>query len=68
MFLKGLIMVFLSFKNLNKRILGPVFCLDVTQDNKYIVSGSSDRSIKVIDFEKRETVHSFTGIHEGKEN
>jgi len=40
-----------------------VTCLDVTNDDKYIISGSKDNSIRIFDFEKRELVYSFAGLH-----
>ncbi len=38
----------------------------MTPDNKFIISGSSDKSIKVFDFETRELVHKFEKAHLGK--
>ncbi len=40
--------------------------LTVTPDNKYIISGSRDGSIKVFDFEARREVHHFQEAHESK--
>ena len=43
-----------------------VTCLDVTKDDKYIISGSKDNSIRIFDFEKRELVYSFAGLHKSR--
>jgi len=40
--------------------------LTITPDDKYIVSGSRDGSIKVFDFEARREVHHFQEAHESK--
>ncbi len=35
----------------------------VTSDDKYIISGSSDKSIKIFDFETKQQVHHFQEAH-----
>ncbi len=39
----------------------------LTFDNKYIVSGSWDRSIKLFDIERKQEVHQFEYAHESKQ-
>lgn len=45
-----------------------VKCLAVTRDNTFLISGSSDLSIKVFDIEKKKDVHTFKNIHDGNFN
>jgi len=43
-------------------------CLAVTPDDKFLVTGSSDKSMKIIDIETQEEIHHFVDAHEGIEN
>ncbi len=38
----------------------------ITPDNKYFISGSEDKSIKVFDLSTQEEVYTFVNAHEGK--
>jgi len=38
----------------------------VSHNNRFIISGSDDRSIKVYDYEARESYHRFTDAHNGR--
>ena len=40
--------------------------VEVSDDNKYVVSGSKDKSIKVFDFATKQEVHHFTNAHESR--
>ena len=37
----------------------------ISKDNKFLISGSTDKSIKVFDLRTKELVHEFLDIHEG---
>ncbi len=49
-----------------------ILCLDavrsvaVTSNNKFIVSGSADKSIKVYNIETQQLIHHFENVHQGK--
>ena len=45
---------------------GEIRSVAITWDNKYIVSGSFDNSIKIFDIENKKEVYHFKNIHEGK--
>jgi len=47
--------------------LGPVSSVAVSQDGKFIFSGSQDRSIKVFDNKTKKQVHHFIDAHKGNE-
>ena len=38
----------------------------MTSDDKYIITGSADKSVKVFDLQKREDVYHFQEAHERK--
>ncbi len=38
----------------------------ITPDNSYIVSCSSDKSIRLFDFDSKELVYKWTEAHDGK--
>lgn len=38
----------------------------ITPDNKYIISGSQDRCIKIFDLLAKKEIHHFKNVHEGK--
>lgn len=48
------------------------YCLEnvdsvaVTSDNKFLISGSSDKSIKVWNFGTKDLYHHFENVHGGK--
>lgn len=46
--------------------LDPVHSVVVTSDNKYLISGSSDRSIKVFDLNTKQEIYHFKNAHKGK--
>jgi len=48
--------------------LGRVASVAVTSDDKYVVSGSWDKSLKVFDLQTRQQVHHFENAHKGMEN
>jgi len=37
----------------------------LTSDDKYVITGSADKSIKIIDFETKQEVHHFVDAHQG---
>ena len=37
----------------------------ISNNNKYIVSGSQDKSIKIWDLEDKKELHSFNNAHSG---
>ncbi len=39
----------------------------ITNNNQTIVSGSEDRSIKILDLLTKQEIHAFTDLHEGKQ-
>ena len=44
---------------------GAVTALAATSDSRFIISASTDKSIKMFDFNNKQQVHSFENIHEG---
>jgi len=46
--------------------LGPITSLTITPDDKFIVSGSTDQSIRIFNFSTKHCVHRFPATHEGK--
>ena len=47
--------------------LGTIHCLAVSTDNKYIVSGSDEKSLKVFDLENKKELHHLSGAHASNE-
>ncbi len=47
-------------------LIESIGALIVSPDNKYIISGSDDKSIKIFDIEGKKVVHHFQDAHEGK--
>lgn len=45
--------------------LASITSLVVTPDNKYIVSGSEDKSIKMFDLDGKKLAHHFQDVHQG---
>ncbi len=45
-----------------------MLCVTISSDDKYIVSGSEDKSIKIFNLESREEVYHFVGAHKGKKS
>jgi len=39
----------------------------VSSDNKFLISASDDRSIKIFDFTAKKEMHIYKDIHDGKE-
>jgi len=64
-----------EFKGIHKsrflslNILSPfieeIRTIAISPDGKYIISGSYDRSIKILDFETKQQVHCFENAHDG---
>ena len=50
----------------NLFLLGEIISLVVTSDSKYIISGSSDRSIKIFDLTTKKEVHHFRDVDSSK--
>ena len=49
--------------------MGPILCLDLTKDNKYIIVGlGDDNTIKVFDFNTTELVYRFIHAHQSKQH
>lgn len=46
--------------------LGAVKSMAITSNDKYIISGSNDKSIKVFDLKAKKEVHHFENCHEGR--
>ena len=55
------------YSNSSELLLGGVHSLAVTSDNKFLISGSQDMSIKIFDLQTKELVHHFENAHKGKE-
>ena len=51
---------------LKKNLLDMILAVAVTSDNKYIVSGATDKVINIFDFHSKELVHRFEKAHESK--
>ena len=47
--------------------LGWINSVTVTSDDKYIISGSQDKSIKIFDLGTKQLVHHFENAHESRE-
>jgi len=58
-----IILFFLFYSYL---FLVPILSVDISSDNKYIVSGSEDRSIKLFDLQAKKEIHCFERIHQRK--
>lgn len=41
--------------------------IDITSDNRFIISGGLDCSIAFSDIEKRELTHRYENVHEGEQ-
>jgi len=48
-------------------LLAGILSVALTPDNKYIVSASYDKSIKVFDLQTKQLVHHFRNAHEGND-
>jgi len=47
--------------------LGAITSMAVTSDNRFLISGSEDKSIKVFDLPTKQLVHHFENAHKSKE-
>src|SRR5437868_1687125 len=56
---------FLPYYILLLIITGSVNAMAISPDGRFIVSGSDDNSIKILDIETKQEVHSFDNMHEG---
>jgi len=45
-----------------------VLSVGITGDNKYIITASWNRSIKVFDFETKQLLHHYKDSHPGRKN
>ena len=43
-----------------------IYCMTITPDNKHIITGAGDRTICMFSIEKREKVHEWKNIQNGK--
>jgi len=43
-----------------------IWSVSISSDNKYIVSGSEDKSIKIFDVENKTELYHFENAHDGK--
>ncbi len=57
--------IFISFYHVSVIFLGPINAVAISHDNKYIISGSSDKCIKIYDLAERQEIYSFNDVHEG---
>jgi len=48
--------------------LGSITSVAVTSDNRYVISGSEDKSIKVFDLQTKQQVHHFENAHKRMES
>jgi len=48
-------------------LLDLITSVTVTYDNRYVISGSWDESIKVFDLQTKQLVHHFENAHKGME-
>lgn len=46
-------------------LLGPISTLAFTKNGRYLVSGSSDQTIKILDIENPEAERNFGVVHDG---
>lgn len=46
--------------------IGEIFSIAISPDNKFVVSGSGDKSIKIFDLETSKPIYHFTDAHDGK--
>lgn len=44
-------------------LIGSITSVAISSDNKFIISGSHDRSIKIFDFHTKEEIHHFQKVH-----
>jgi len=58
---------FLRFVLISHNV-GAVNSVLVTSDNKLLISGCDDQSIKIHDLETKQQVHHFKDVHQGKIN
>ncbi len=52
---------------LNYRFLDRIFSLALTPDNKFLLCGCFDKSIRIYDLQSKKLVHKYEQIHECKE-
>ncbi len=45
--------------------IGEIFSIAISPDNKFVVSGSGDKSIKIFDLETNKQIHHFADAHDG---
>ena len=50
-------------KILQRKFLDTIRSIDVTQDSKFIISGSADKSIKILDIENKKQIYHFEDAH-----
>lgn len=55
---------FLGFVSLF--FIGAIYCLQISPDQKHVISASSDNSIRVLNASDFENVYLFKNIHSGK--
>ena len=48
-------------------LIDRVRCLTISNNNKYIISGSEDKSIKLFDLQNGQQIFHFQELHEGKD-
>lgn len=51
-------------RDCNLQFKGGVKCVALTSDDKYLITGSADQSIKIFDFETNQEVHHFIDAHQ----
>jgi len=57
------------FLNIYERfliLLGSITSIAITSDNRYIISGSFDKSIKVFDLQTKKKLHHIEKAHQGE--
>ena len=62
---RGTIIFFFLLPCYSSSFIGAVRLVAVSSDNRFIVSGSSDKSIKVLDLKTKEELHHFADAHKG---
>ena len=40
--------------------------LAITSDDRYVITGSYEGSIRIFDLQKKEKIHTFDSVHKGK--
>lgn len=45
--------------------IGSIYSIIISHDNRFVVSGSKDQSIKILDLQEKKEIHHFQNVHNG---